>query len=456
MARPEPPAGDRPLTPAERAGLGLLLVAVAGFGGLVLVRSAYQESRKTDLGVYLRAANAVRHGADIYDRDTVDDHGWHYCYPAALAVLLVPLADPMTYEYDPSGWPLRTARRVLPDGSRGPPEQYLRYELSVVLWYVLSAAAVWRAADTFARTALPDAAPGSRRWWYARTVPLYVCAAGVGYTLSRGQVNAVVVWTLAGMFAALARGRSVAGGAWLAGAVTLKVIPALLVLYPMLIGRWRAAIGFVAGLLVLLLVLPAAVWGWEKAVESNRRLVEVVLVPGAVDRGDQTRSRELTDATGTDSQSFLAVVHAWRNPDPATRPPKADGLSRAVHWLVGGAMLAATVWVGLRRSPRTEPDRLILLGVLSVVMLLLTPVSHMHYYLYALPLVAGLWLRGLADNPGAAFADRRTTAVLVGWGLLTGVPLLPGEVGATLRDFGLGAATTVGLWGYGLAALLRR
>ena len=36
----------------------------------------------TDLHVYLRAAWAVRAGADIYD--VVDDNRWHYQYPPSL------------------------------------------------------------------------------------------------------------------------------------------------------------------------------------------------------------------------------------------------------------------------------------------------------------------------------------------------------------------------------------
>jgi alpha-1,2-mannosyltransferase len=84
-----------------------------------------------------------------------------------------------------------------------------------------------------------------------------------------------------------------------------------------------------------------------------------------------------------------------------------------------------------------------------------TPVSHMHYYAFVLPLVCGLWLRGLAARPGAVSADRRTTAALAGWGILTAVPLFPGPVFDRLRECGLGPAATIALWAVGLAAVAR-
>ncbi|MFO0850175.1 MAG: glycosyltransferase family 87 protein [Gemmataceae bacterium] len=265
-----PTAGDAPLTRFERAGLGLLLLAVVGFGGLVLVRSAFQQDRKTDLGVYLRAAYAVRTGVGIYDAVTCDDNGWHYCYPPPFAIVMAPLADPYRWA-DRAG--------------------YLPYWLSVVVWYALSVWLAWAAADRFARTVLSDARPGSRRWWYARLVPLYVCVGGVGFTLARGQVNILVVWLTAGMFAAAVVGRPVRAGCWLAAAVALKVIPGYLGLFLVADRPGRAVrgvLGLVLGLALWLVAVPAAVWGWDKTIASNRTFVDAVLAPGALGTGDHT------------------------------------------------------------------------------------------------------------------------------------------------------------------------
>src|SRR5574340_419747 len=80
------------LTWPQRAGLGLLLLLFIGFGSMVELRGALQHTRKTDAGVYMRAAWAVRTGRDPYS--ITDDRGWHYAYPPLLAILMAPLADP--------------------------------------------------------------------------------------------------------------------------------------------------------------------------------------------------------------------------------------------------------------------------------------------------------------------------------------------------------------------------
>lgn len=432
MTDPAPP-GDRPLYAWERVGLALLLLAVAAFGGLVLVRSAFQQSRKTDFGVYARAGYAVREGLDLYQ--IADDNAWHYCYPPPFAVLMVPLADPLP-------WADR----------RG----YLPFWASVLVWYVVSVALVWRAVHRFARAALPDAVPGSRRWWYARLVPLYVCVGGIGFTLARGQVNLLLVWLIAGLFAATLRGRTFAAGLWLAAAVCLKVVPAYLGLFHLVRGEWRAGAGVLAGCLVLLGVVPAVVWGPAGAVELNRTMVRVVVAPGTVGGGDQTRAKELTDATATDSQSFQAVAHNFLHPDKATRPAAYDRRAKLIHLVLGGLLTLATAAAGWFARDRSPTGQLVFLGCVCAGMLLCSPVSHMHYYAFGLPLAAGLWLGELRRRPGAAVAGGPVVWALVAWGVLTAVPLLPGPPFEQFRQFGLGTAATVGLWAVGVRQLFRR
>jgi hypothetical protein len=423
-----------PLARWEKTGLALFGLLVAVFGALVLVRSAFQQDRKTDFGVYARAGYAVRAGEDIYA--VCDNRGWHYCYPPPFAVLMAPLGDPWPWTADRAG--------------------YLPFWVSVAVWYVVSVLLVGFTVHTLAKAVLPDAVPGSRRWWYARTVPVYVCVGGIGYTLSRGQVNVLLVALVAGMFAAAMRQRPVRAGLWLAAAIALKVIPGLLILFPLVRRQWRAGVGVALGLFALLGVVPVAVWGVEGAIRNDLKIIDAVLAPGATGGGDQTRAVELTNTTATDSQSFQAVIHNIRNPNKATRPPVADRLTRLTHWAVGGLMTLVTVLAAWRR-PRTEPaEQLVFLGCLCVVMLLLTPVSHMHYYAMALPLVAGLWLKALAARPERAFVGGRVLGVLSAWGVLTAIPLLPYEPTAWLREMGLATFSTVGLWLYGVAELRRR
>src|ERR1700726_4794822 len=78
----QPPGGSR-LSTLDRLVLTLLLLTALGFGVIVVMRGALLKSRMTDLGVFLRAAWAVRSGEDLYT--ITDDKGLLYHYPALLA-----------------------------------------------------------------------------------------------------------------------------------------------------------------------------------------------------------------------------------------------------------------------------------------------------------------------------------------------------------------------------------
>lgn len=417
----------------EKAGLGLFALLLVAFGVITEIRSAFQTTRRTDFGVYTRAAWAARAGEDVYYH--VDQHGWHYCYPPTFAILLAPLAEPYPH---------------LPQAG------YLPFPVSAALWYVFGVACAWVTVHMLAGAVLPGLARGSRAWWYARTVPLYVCVGGIGFTLGRGQVNMLLAALVAGSFAALVRGRRAASGAWLAGAVVLKIIPALLILFPLVRRDRRALVGGAVGLVVLLGVIPAAAWGVPRAVDANRKTLELVLAPAVTSGGDDTRKLELHGAKSTDSQSIQATVNTWLHPDRDARPDDVDPVAKRAHWAVSGLLILATVVVGWRRLTPDPADQLVFLGCLCAVMTVVTPVSHMHYYAMVLPLACGLWLRGMKRRPGQVAADARTVAVLAVWGAATALPLFPGPVFDRLRECGFGTAATVGLWAFGLWTVGRK
>ncbi len=441
MHIPSPPSpADRPLYGWEKASVALLGLLVVAFGGVTLLRSAYLTTRKTDFGVYARAAWAVRTGGDPYR--TADDNDWHYVYPPPFVLLFLPLADP------PAG-----ADRA----------GYLPYPLGVVIWYAVGLLLLGYALHTFAAVCLPTAIPWSRRWWYARLLPFDLCVAALGFTLARGQANILLVAILAAAFAAAIRATPIRSGAWFAAAACLKVFPALLVLFPMVRREWRAAIGYVGGAAVLLLVLPALMWGPKGAVEQNVRFLQLVVAPGLFDAGelsaeDKLLAKELHNMTAKDSQSFVATLHYWRYPDVATRPDVPDADTRRWHWLLSGLTILVTVAAGerLRRRRPTPSDWLVFLGCLIAVMLLVVPVSHFHYYAIVTPFVAGLVCRSLANDPRRAIPDPRTLAVLIAWALATSVPLLDFKFCETLRTSGVAPVATLALWAFGIIVLLNR
>jgi len=368
-----------------RLGLFLFFILFAVFGVVVEMRSAFMPYRQTDLGVYLRAAWAARVGEDPYT--VKDDNGWHFCYPPVVAMLLTPLADA------PQG-----ADRTL----------MVPWPVSVFLWYLLSIACLFLAVHWIAKAleahssdpAVQTMPWGCRRWWFNRIIPIFLCLVQIGGTLARGQVNLMVILFVAGAFATLMKGQRLRSGLWLSAAICLKVIPAFLLLFPLWRRDGRSLVGVALGLTLGLFVLPSLYWGIPEAMKLNGEMVEAVLNPGLRRGGDQTRAKELTDITATDNQSFQATLHNYQYWGRLnTRPGQPQAWTTTTHWLISGTLTLATLLAaGWRRDD--DPIRcLLFLGTLFLIMTLVTPVSHLHYFSKALPLVMGLMAASTRNRP---------------------------------------------------------
>ncbi len=441
LDKPTPAADPTPLGLArwEKAGLVLLIAFFVLFGVSVEYRSAFLTRRMTDLGVYLRAAWAVQDGQDLYD--VTDNNGWHYLYPPLFAILLVPFADP-------------------PPGVF--PEAVVPFEVSVALWYLFSVlclvVAVHWLASALEQTS-PDPSvrhqpPGCRRWWALRFLPVVVCLPAIGQTLSRGQVNLLLLALLCGMMAAALRGKSFRAGLWLAGAVCLKIIPGFLLLYPLWRRDWKWVAGWAVGMLVGYAAVPAAVLGPARAWEYHEALVAKVLSPGVGQGDDHSRDDEIMKMTRNDSQSFLAAIHNTMYPDRWTRPEFPTETVRRVALGLGILMLVLTLAAaGWRKRPGPAGE-VQFLGALILVMLLSSPICHQHYFCLALPFVMGVvqssgltdWSRGWGTPAWRILAGVFLFDVLV-----CTLPILPPlEI---LRDLCSSLYGNLAVWGAGVWAL---
>jgi hypothetical protein len=281
-----------------------------------------------------------------------------------------------------------------------------------------------------------------------RLLPVLACLPPIGSDLVRGQVNLLLLAALCGLMACLVRGRSWQAGLCLAGAICLKVFPAFLLVYPLWRRDYRCLAGCALGLLVGLAVIPAAVFGPVRAWDQYRTFVTVTLAPGMGDHADESRSTELTGVTSTDTQAFLAVIHNTMHPSRETRPMWVSPWVRATHWLLGGLLTGITLIMAGRRGPVASPDTVLALGGLVLLMILLSPVCHMHYFLLALPVIMGLvsfrWNRHGFTRLGVGLS------LLLAINLVANIlPRLPGL--ELLRDFGVVTYSTLLLW---LAAVL--
>jgi hypothetical protein len=273
------------------------------------------------------------------------------------------------------------------------------------------------------------------RWWAMRLVPVLILLPAITRTLARGQVNLFVVALLAGWIAGVVRGRRFRAGIYLAAAICIKVIPALLLIHPLWRRDRRCLFGTAVGLLLGLAVIPAIVCGPRPAYEQARTFLTVTLLPGAgIHSGDSSRHRELTSINTTDSQSILTALHNIAHPHPWYRPPQVDPWVRNTYWASVAALLAITLW-RFRRREQTGRAEMRFAGALMVIMAVASPVCHLHYFVFCLPLVTSLWSgprsRGLVT----------VTALFL---LANAASLLPVEL---FRSFGLTTVAALGLWG---------
>ena len=244
----------------------------------------------------------------------------------------------------------------------------------------------------------------------------------------------LILALLAAMAAALLRHRPWRAGIWLSIAIAIKVIPAFLLIYPAWRREWRCLGGCAIGLVVCLGLVPAAVFGPERAWQYNWDFIDKVALPGMASGEDKSRVDELF-AMSTPSQSFLSVTHNTLNPPWTARPRQADPEVRAGHWLLSGLFTGLVLLAAGWKRNDSAGAAVLLLGCLSMVMILSSPVCHAHYFCLAVPLVMGIL--------AVRWEKDALPRVEIGWALLFGLFTLAHALilfpkMETIRDLGLG------------------
>jgi hypothetical protein len=259
-------------------------------------------------------------------------------------------------------------------------------------------------------------------------------------------VNTLLLFLLAGFMADSSRNYRFRAGLWLAGAICLKVIPAFLLIVPLVRRDLRGLGACALGLVLGVIVLPTVALGPERAYETTRTFIAQTLEPGIGKQGNGVVAKELTNITATDNQSIQAIVHNLRHWAEKPRPALADGLTKAIH--VGAVLLmTALTFLFARRIQNPKLASLFLIGNLMQVMILASPVCHHHYFCMCLP--AMLLLIGLEmhQHQGSRFGYGMLVLILAE--LATGIlPKMPGL--EKLRDAGVSMQGALILWGASL------
>jgi hypothetical protein len=154
----------------------------------------------------------------------------------------------------------------------------------------------------------------------------------------------------------------------------------------------------------------------------------------------------LTSITKTDTQSFMAIMHntQYLTTHYRYRPANPSDAIRLAHWGLGAVLtLIVCLAAGWRRNEKPLAE-MFFLGLLVMLMMFLSPVCHLHYFAWLIPVVmASLLLE---------WENRRDLDLSLGWMTLLilnnvvhiGAHMTENpDIRVVFRDFGL--ATWVGL-----------
>jgi len=178
----------------------------------------------------------------------------------------------------------------------------------------------------------------------------------------------------------------------------------------------------------------------------------VLIAPGLGTGKDLSRADELTLVTSTDSQSLLATMHNTLHFDRASRPRQASAGVRLASMLLGGGLTLLLLMTARGRGPSSPPAEVMFFGGLVLLMALLCPVCHLHYFSLSLLSLTGLLALAWEGKPGLRLGHglKILLAANIVLNVLPNLPQLN-----LLRDGGLAMYMALAVWAVALLAIRR-
>ena len=348
-------------------GILLILGLACGIGISTLYRGAFGPKRRTDLTVYLKAAETIAEGQASRIYDVTNTRGWHYVYSPLLAILLVPITK----------WPLG---------------------VTVLLAYLLSLACL-AGNLMFSRRFPENARPskisrqgqasvpeslGCRPAPWQIALAMIFCLPMLLNTFTRGQFGIITLFFMAAIFCSYLKRQKVLAGFLLAFAVTLKISPlAFLVFFFLMKREWKILMSTALGFGLFLFLLPSLAIGFH----TNWELLETWKILMSVSQSDTAYQHflweELLTPFAEDNQSLYAIVTRLVWPSEA----QFTGHSNAsVRWITSGlgVLLLALPFIQICKTSKSstqDPLRsLAEFSLFPMLMLFTSPVTQIHHY----------------------------------------------------------------------------
>lgn len=379
----------------RRFALAAAAVAAVLLAVNTVWRACYMTLERSDFPVFLAAGRAVIEGTDLYAAQSA--RGWHYAYPPPFAISMVPFA-------------------LLPR------------PLASLAWYIVSLALFAHALRLcVASTKSYTAGWPNRFALYA--LPVLLLSWPLASSLERGQSSVLMLW-LTVVAVSFRRTSVLPAAAGLAGAILLRGFPVLLVAYFTWRRQWRLIGATVLLTLLLGLGLPACVLGWEENLSYLERWLTEVVSPAMTLVGTPLQSAIHDDRYNpytANNQALAAVLQRLSN--SATAPLLA---------LAVALLMALTAAIVARRADRdSEP---FLIGQAFVWMLLIIPVSKVHYFIHLL--WPTTWLLVIAAQPRP---QRQRRAARIALAVLA-LSVLLGGAWEPIRFYGPLCWTGLAMW----------
>lgn len=313
---------------------------------LLLIQTLHKAYRPVgyDLTSYLLSAKALVEGSNPYMVDT----SFPYIYPLFLAFVLVPLA-------------------MVP------------YWLANIVWFILSISGLLLSCIVLIRTAQSEIRTHLGRHLAVPGMLIFLVALSpIQNNLLNGQVNLLVLMCCTMFFVSFTRNRVTAGALWLAAAIALKVLPAVLLGFLLIRRRLRFAFLTVA-FAILFCLSPGLISGKNLIVYYETYVNSFLLPKLAAVGGGQPNSFNL--------QSLLGYF---------TPQLGQAGWVRFLSFLVPLALVLA---VDLRVK-RSEHAQRHVWGFCAYLIgaLLLCPMGQTHQLVLAIPAIALVVIRGTFDD----------------------------------------------------------